>query len=378
MLALVLASLWQAAAGGPQASCPSGEAVAAELARLGTSAAVAKVGTPEVTVDRKRMRVSLRGQDGLITGVREVTAPADCQERAAVAATLISAWVGAWATGGFPEVDRPRFAALIGGERLSGTALGAAPQQAASTPPSPPPSATPEPFGAAPTVIRPRPPVLAVSPAAAPSLAPPAVATRAQAEPAPPPLAAAQPTVIAATAKPASRGSALGLELAGFASATYDGDAAALGGGVEVGLLLPDWLSLATMFETTAVRERRFDSAVAAYRAYRLGPGLGARRRWTLVFGEVSVFPEVMLLKVDGRNLAESRSVTTWGAAGDLRGRLGIPVGRFCPFLYAGASYAMPAQRLTLEGSPNRITLSRWNLSLGVGLSYRFGASDSR
>ncbi len=53
------------------------------------------------------MQVALRGLDGAVSGAREVAAPASCAERARVAAVLISAWVGAWSAGSFPEPTRP-------------------------------------------------------------------------------------------------------------------------------------------------------------------------------------------------------------------------------------------------------------------------------
>ncbi len=85
------------------ANCPSAEALSAELDRLGTAKAVAALGTPEVSMSGTRMRVGLRGRDGSLSGVREIVAPASCGERASVAAIVVSAWVGAWPAGSFPE-----------------------------------------------------------------------------------------------------------------------------------------------------------------------------------------------------------------------------------------------------------------------------------
>ena len=108
MLTPTLAVLLVAAAAGPAlpAGCPSADGIAAELQRLGTAVAVAAVGAPEVTVQGAHMQVTLRGLDGSV-GVREVAAPASCAERARVAAVLVSAWVGAWSAGSFPEPVRP-------------------------------------------------------------------------------------------------------------------------------------------------------------------------------------------------------------------------------------------------------------------------------
>jgi hypothetical protein len=94
----------------PNMGCPARDAITAELQRLGTAAAVAAIGSPEVTVQGTRMQVALRGLDGTLSGVREVAAPASCAERARVAAVLTSAWVGAWSAGSFPEPARPQVA----------------------------------------------------------------------------------------------------------------------------------------------------------------------------------------------------------------------------------------------------------------------------
>ena len=110
MLAPTLAVLLLGLPAGPAllTGCPAPEAVAAELQRLGTTAAVAAVGTPEVTVEGTRMQVALRDHRGALSGARVVTAPTSCSARARVAAVLISAWAGAWSAGSFPEPPRPQ------------------------------------------------------------------------------------------------------------------------------------------------------------------------------------------------------------------------------------------------------------------------------
>ncbi|HJX65535.1 MAG TPA: hypothetical protein VJ860_16465, partial [Polyangia bacterium] len=78
--------------------CPSADAIATELDRLGATAALAALGSPEVTVKDTKMHVVLRGQDGSMLGARDVAAPEACNERATVAAVFIAAWVGEWTT----------------------------------------------------------------------------------------------------------------------------------------------------------------------------------------------------------------------------------------------------------------------------------------
>lgn len=96
----VLALVWNVAVAATpvNADCPRQEEVAAELDRLGASAALATLGSPEVTVAENKMRVALRGRDGSVIGAREVAASEDCHQRAAVAAVFIAAWVGEWST----------------------------------------------------------------------------------------------------------------------------------------------------------------------------------------------------------------------------------------------------------------------------------------
>src|SRR3954462_16045612 len=77
------------ALGAPAPPCPERHAVEQELDRLG--AALAQKGTPDISVDDSGMRIVLRGRDGKVLGMREIAAPAACQERAVVAAVVIAA-----------------------------------------------------------------------------------------------------------------------------------------------------------------------------------------------------------------------------------------------------------------------------------------------
>jgi len=355
MLALVLASLWQAAAPVGGERCPSDAAVAAELARLGTTAAVARLGTPEVTVTSKRMQVALRGLDGEITGLREVAAPADCLERAAVAAVLLSAWVGAWPTDALPGAAAPRPPVAV-------------PERAAA--PSSTNVRTSEPARPVP-VPAPR-PAEAAALAATPALPSPPTAL-------PPPTALARPVPIAvlpAASAASRRDRSVGIELAVLGFGTFDGDAAALGGGIQVGLRRSGPLFLAARFETAAERQRELATGTVAYRAYRFTVGAGLARRWSRVLAEVALSPQATLLAAEGRDLVRIRTVNDWGAAVDLRARLGLTLGHFLPFLFAGGSYDLVTQRLTLDNFARDVTLSRWNLIVGAGLAYRFGRDD--
>ena len=84
------------ALGAPAPTCPERHAVEQELDRLGAAPALAQKGTPDISVDDSGMRIVLRGRDGKVLGMREIAAPAACQERAVVAAVVIAAWLGEW------------------------------------------------------------------------------------------------------------------------------------------------------------------------------------------------------------------------------------------------------------------------------------------
>jgi hypothetical protein len=105
VFARAILALASPAAAAPAPTCPERHAVEQELDRLGAAPALAQKGTPDVTVDDSGMRIVLRGRDGKVLGMREIAAPAACQERAVVAAVVIAAWLGEW------SASEPRAAA---------------------------------------------------------------------------------------------------------------------------------------------------------------------------------------------------------------------------------------------------------------------------
>jgi hypothetical protein len=350
--------LLAAAAPAPVAGCPSTAAVAAELERLGTAAAVAAVGVPEVRVDGTGMRVALRGLDGKVSGEREIAAPAACSERAAVAAVLVSAWVGAWPSGSSPTGARPSEAKA---DRATSLA-----------PPFPPVRSPATAIGT---------PANAPARAAhAPLLPPPAVTGVSSSAAAAPPAEA--PTMTASGSRPNPTAARIGrparqtlIELGGFGFGIHDGDAGAFGGGLQAGFRFPHWLGLDAVLAGTLERERAMVRGSAAYRLYSLSVGPNARTQVGPVAGDVAVLPELTFLSVDGRSLNPGLSVTRWGAGAAARLRLALVLGRFRPFALASTSYALRAERLRLDDYPGQsITLSRWNFTLGLGVSYCFGA----
>jgi hypothetical protein len=169
------------------------------------------------------------------------------------------------------------------------------------------------------------------------------------------------------------------VEVAGLAFGTHDGDAGTFGAGVFASYAIGDAMAVAMLLETTGERQAAVGPVIATYRTSRLGVGVSVRRRWGRWLGDAGLFPELTVLTAKGQPLVISRSVTTWGAALDVRGRLGLVFGRFVPFLFAGGSGALRAESLTLDDYPKAsTTLSRWNLSLGAGLAVLFGTKENR
>jgi hypothetical protein len=331
-------------------TCPSGDAIAAELDRLGAVAALAALGSPEVTVKDTKMHVVLRGQDGSMLGAREVAAPETCSERATVAAVFIAAWVGEWTTAPLAEKQN---------SKLQAPNHNAGP--ASSSPP------------------RPRPMTLdSASPASLPlreqvdlAKADDSKPLDAKATPSNTKALAPETTPIVPASsklKPGTRG-----EVAALGFGTHDGDAGTYGAGILAGYRLRGALALAALFEGTGERERTLGPGRAAYRTFRLGVGAGVLRKWGRVFGDVGIFPELTLLTVSGKQLQSGHNATAWGAAADLRARLGLAWARLAPFLFVGGNCALRGERLTLDDRSQSITLSRWNVSVGAGLAFLFG-----
>jgi hypothetical protein len=283
-------------------------------------------------------------------GAREVAAPEACSERATVAAVFIAAWVGEWTTA--PMADKQN-------SQLEAPSHSAVPLSS--------------------SVPRPRPKALdSTSPASLPLRE---QIDLAKAEDAKPPDAKPTSSNTKASAPeskavvPAAKKLKPGIqgEVAGLGFGTHDGDTGTFGAGILLGYRPYGTLALAVLLEGTGERERTLGPGLAAYRTFRLGVGAGVLRRWGRVFGDVGIFPELTLLTLSGKKLQSGHQATAWGAAADLRARLGLTWGRVAPFLFAGGSCALRGERLTLDDRSQSITLSRWNVSAGAGLAFLFG-----
>ena len=349
--------------------------------RLDATLALAALGSPEITIKDKKMHVVLRSPDGSMLGAREVAAPEACHERATVAAVFIAAWVGEWTTAPMgADQDARREASNHNAPTLRFSVPG--PRPTAANPASKPSLISREQGEVKKAdknsqVGHPSPPQAnpraqgEVAKADDPKLPEAKASLSAKAASASAPPGAPESKAAAVTAKkPDPRG-----EVAGLGFGTHDGDAGTFGAGILVGYRPTGALGLAAFFEATGERERALGPGLAAYRSFRLGVGAGVQRRWGRVFGDIGIFPELTLLTLNGKQLATGRSATAWGAAADLRARLGLAWGRVAPFLFAGGSCDLREEHLTLDDRPQTIiTLSRWNVSAGAGLAFLFGA----
>jgi hypothetical protein len=105
VLVLVLATAigaWQGSAAAavsvvPDTGCPASAAIDARLDRLGALGLLSQLGSAEVRVEEPTLHVYFRDRRGDSLGARVVTATADCEARAALAAAVIAAFAGEWA-----------------------------------------------------------------------------------------------------------------------------------------------------------------------------------------------------------------------------------------------------------------------------------------
>jgi hypothetical protein len=161
-------------------------------------------------------------------------------------------------------------------------------------------------------------------------------------------------------------------EISGFGFGFYDGDTRALGGGVHAGYRFSPWLAIGAWLEGSGQRERQMERGSGAYRLYDLGLGPAVWKEKGLIFGDLSVLPKLTLLTVQTTALGRGQAIpgkraTTWGAAAAARLRLGLVLGPWRPFMFVAGSYALIAERVTLDVFPEEgVTLARGNVSLGV------------
>ncbi|MBN2574209.1 MAG: hypothetical protein JXP73_06570 [Deltaproteobacteria bacterium] len=157
-------------------------------------------------------------------------------------------------------------------------------------------------------------------------------------------------------------------EVGGMVLGIHDGDAGGFGLGVRADLGRGAWMASA-LFEGSSERTQPLGSGQGAYRFVRAGLGLGACMRWSRVFWDATLVPMVDRLSLRGKNLQTNETVTSWGLAFAGHTRLGWRGRRLRPFLFAGASYRVPGERMTLVDRPDKVPLSPVNAEAGLGIS---------
>lgn len=177
-------------------------------------------------------------------------------------------------------------------------------------------------------------------------------------------VAGKPPTAGAAGGKPPWQGE-LGLAAFGL----YDGDAGGwgLGGRLDVGR---DGWGLTALAEGSSERAQPLGQGQGAYRLLRAGVGLAIRHRWARVWTDGTLVPMVARLSLRGKDLTMAEEQTAWQFVAAAQARLGWNGRRLHPFLFLGASYDTPAQRMVLRDGTSRVPLSRANLEAGVGISF--------
>jgi hypothetical protein len=193
------------------------------------------------------------------------------------------------------------------------------------------------------------------------------VATEIAQPPAAVPPAARKPdAAVAPTATPARPWQA---ELGATAFGLHDGDAGALGWGARADLGRGVW-HVTALVEGSAERELALGAGQGGYRFLRTGLGLGVHRRWSRVTWDATLLPMVARMSLRGKSLTVSESATSWGFALAAQTRLGLAVWRLRPFLFVGASYDAPAQRMVLRDGSARASLSPVNVQGGLGIAF--------
>ena len=159
-------------------------------------------------------------------------------------------------------------------------------------------------------------------------------------------------------------------EVGAHAFAIYDGDEDGVGLGVRADLGRGPWLA-SVLVEGTFEREQPLGSGRGAYRFLRAGVGLGVRKQWSGVFWDVTLVPMVDRLSLAGKDLLATQTATSWGFAIAGQTRLGFGGWRLRPFLFAGASYRIPGERMTISDREVKVQLSALNIEAGLGISFR-------
>jgi hypothetical protein len=173
------------------------------------------------------------------------------------------------------------------------------------------------------------------------------------------------------------------VEVGGFGFGIHDGNAGALGGGVEAGYRFSRRLGIGAWFERSGKRGQRGQEGSygsAHTRLFDLGLGLTVGNTVGPFLADVSVLSELRWDKVEDRNMVSGTSARLWGVATGVRLRVGLRLGAWCPFIFVAGSHAIWEESYTVYYQhvyAGSMTPPRGNGSLGLGLAYLFGVASS-
>lgn len=157
-------------------------------------------------------------------------------------------------------------------------------------------------------------------------------------------------------------------ELGAMGFAIHDGDVAGWGAGGRADLGLGTAL-LTVLVEHAGEREQALGTGHGRYSFTRAGLGVGIHRQGTQAFWDASLMPMVVHLSLEGAELLTPRTTTHWQLALGAQARVGARVQWLRPFLFVGASYAVPPQQMGLSDRDVKVPLSSVNVQAGLGIS---------
>jgi hypothetical protein len=163
-------------------------------------------------------------------------------------------------------------------------------------------------------------------------------------------------------------------ELALALQVAHDGRAGALGGSLLGARALTGRLRGFIAVAVLSEREAKVGPGSVGYLRPCLETGLALREKQRSWAGELGLSARWGLLLARGKGFASNQSASHFapGLGAHVRINLGGRV--LAPFGLVSGSYWLTGQTVTLEGDPGRTELPRWDVSIGLGISWFPGA----
>jgi len=182
------------------------------------------------------------------------------------------------------------------------------------------------------------------------------------------PVVSAEPATVSRTSSAPATPRRWHAELGAQAFGIHDGDVASWGFGGRADLGLGMGL-LTLLFEHTGDRQQTLGTGKGAYSFTRAGLGIGVHRQGSQAFWDATVMPMLVRLSLEGVGLLSPRQTTDWQLALAAQARVGARVQWMRPFLFVGASYAVPPQQMGLSDRDAKVPLSSVEVQAGLGVS---------